>query len=60
MTTGRINQVTIPSLGPTKWLKNQSDGKPHAPNVQNLPSGRFVTRQREFFLKTHYLRKKPI
>ena len=29
MTTGRINQVTIPTLGPAKWPRNQSDGKPH-------------------------------
>jgi len=62
MTTGRINQVTIPALGFTaKRLKNQSDGKPHAPKCAEFAIRAFVTRQCEFSFKEHsHHRKRPI
>jgi len=59
MTTGRINQVTIPTLGYNQMAENQSDRKSHAPNVQNLPSGRSSPDNASYFSTIHITEKSP-
>ena len=64
MTTGRINQVTIPTLGPSaKWpRKPVRQQTTFALSVQNLPSGRFrhQTIASSFFKETRRCQEKSI